>query len=77
MPPAGHLVDIDQVAGFIGAFASWLEMAKIDHGPVFRNIDQWGNIAKTALDPQAINAIVKQRADLARFDSVQFSAHGL
>ncbi len=61
----------------VDALHSWVEVARIDRGPLFRKIDRWGNIAKTALDPQAINAIVKQRAGMAGLDSGEFSAHGL
>lgn len=61
----------------VDALHSWLEVARIQRGPVFRKIDRWGNIAKTALDAQAINAIVKQRAEMAGLDSGEFSAHGL
>ncbi|MDP9838622.1 integrase [Neorhizobium huautlense] len=61
----------------VDALGAWLEIAKIERGPVFRKIDRWGNVAKTALDPQAINAIVKQRAEMAGLDSGEFSAHGL
>jgi integrase len=73
--------DMEEVVYLTGrpvdALLAWLEIANIDRGPLFRKIDRWGNIAKTALDPQAINAIVKQRADLAGLDSGEFSAHGL
>lgn len=73
--------DKDEVVYLTGrpvdALTAWLEMAKIERGPVFGKIDRWGNVAKTALDPQAINAIVKQRAEMAGLDSGEFSAHGL
>lgn len=61
----------------VDALSAWLEIAKIEHGPVFRKIDRWGNIAKNALDAQAINAIVKQRAAMAGLEPGEFSAHGL
>ncbi len=44
---------------------------------MFRAIDRWGNVSKRALDPKAINDIVKQRAFMAGLDPAEFSAHGL
>ncbi|WP_145980608.1 tyrosine-type recombinase/integrase, partial [Agrobacterium tomkonis] len=36
-----------------------------------------GTVSKRGLDPQSINAIIKQRVQLAGFDPGEFSAHGL
>jgi integrase len=44
---------------------------------VFRAIDRWGNVSRRALDPKAINDIVKKRATMARLEAGEFSAHGL
>jgi integrase len=55
----------------------WLRAAKIDAGSIFRAIDRWGNLSRRALDPKAVNDIVKQRAELAGLDPRKFSAHGL
>ena len=43
----------------------------------FSGIDRWGNLAKRALTPQAVNLILKRRAAAAGLDPAQFSAHGL
>lgn len=56
---------------------AWMAAAKIDKGSVFRGIGRWGTVSKRALDPQSINAILKQRAEMAGLDSGEFSAHGL
>jgi integrase len=56
---------------------SWLRASKIDRGSIFRAIDRWGNLSPRALDPKAVNDIVKQRAELAGLDPSEFSAHGL
>lgn len=55
----------------------WLEVAKIDKGSVFRKVDRWGNVSASALEPSAINAIVKKRAQMAGLEPGKFSAHGL
>ena len=73
--------DHDEVVYLTGrpveALGAWLMAAKIDGGSVFRKVDRWGNVMKRALEPAAVNAIVKQRAEMAGFDSGEFSAHGL
>lgn len=73
--------DMDEVVYLSGrpveALDTWLELARITKGSVFRAIDRWGNVSARALDPKAINDIVKQRAKLAGLDPAEFSAHGL
>jgi integrase len=59
------------------ALLAWLARAKITTGAVFRGIDRWGTLERTALSPQAVNLILKKRARLAGLDAVEFSAHGL
>lgn len=61
----------------VDALTVWLLAAKIGSGSVFRKIDRWGNVSKGALEPSAVNAIVKQRAAMAGLDPKEFSAHGL
>ena len=61
----------------VDALNGWLEAGRIESGSVFRAIDRWGNVSKRALDPKAINDIVKQRAFMAGLDPAEFSAHGL
>ncbi|WP_165222320.1 site-specific integrase [Affinirhizobium pseudoryzae] len=61
----------------VDALNAWLKAGTIDSGSVFRAIDRWGNVSKRALDPKAINDIVKQRASMAGLDPAEFSAHGL
>ncbi|UTV41906.1 site-specific integrase (plasmid) [Ensifer adhaerens] len=55
----------------------WLQEAEIKEGPVFRRIDQWGNIDRRALTPQSVNLILKSRCKKAGLDPTLFSAHGL
>ncbi|WOS65828.1 site-specific integrase [Sinorhizobium fredii] len=59
------------------ALKHWLEQANVKDGPVFRRVDQWGNIDRRALTPQSINLILKTRCKQAGFDPALFSAHGL
>lgn len=59
------------------ALNAWMTAAMIESGAVFRKIDRWGNVSKRALEPSAVNAIVKQRAAMAGLEPGEFSAHGL
>ncbi|WP_152096391.1 site-specific integrase [Rhizobium dioscoreae] len=61
----------------VEALKQWLMEAKVDAGPVFRRIDQWGNIDRRALTPQSVNLILKTRCSQAGLDPELFSAHGL
>ncbi|TCU16384.1 hypothetical protein EV132_105136 [Rhizobium sullae] len=61
----------------VEALNDWLAAAKIDSGSVFRGIDRWGNVSRRALDPKAVNDIVKRRAVMAGLDPGENSAHGL
>jgi integrase len=61
----------------VEALNAWLAAARIDKGSVFRGIGRWGTVSRRALDPQSVNAILKQRAQMAGLDSGEFSAHGL
>jgi len=61
----------------VEALNAWMAAAKIDKGSVFRGIGRWDTVSKRALDPQSVNAILKQRAEMAGLDAAEFSAHGL
>ncbi|KAB1115246.1 site-specific integrase, partial [Neorhizobium galegae] len=61
----------------VEALNAWMTAAKIDSGSVFRAIGRWGNVSPQAIDPQSVNAIIKQRAAMAGLDRGEFSAHGL
>jgi integrase len=59
------------------ALLTWMAEAGIASGPVFRKVDQWGNVSRRTLTPQSINLIVKTRAKKAGLDPKLMSAQGL
>lgn len=61
----------------VDALNARITAAKIDKGSVFRGIGRWGTVSRRVLDPQSVNAILKQRAEMAGLDAGEFSAHGL
>jgi integrase len=73
--------DRDEVVYLTGrpveALEEWLKVGHINKGSMFRKIDRWGNVSPRALEPAAINAIVKQRAEMAGLEPADYSAHGL
>lgn len=73
--------DQDEVVYLTGrpveALNERLQAGKIDKGVMFRKIDRWGNVSLRALEPAAIHAIVKQRAEMAGLEPADYSAHGL
>ncbi|MBY3171625.1 tyrosine-type recombinase/integrase [Rhizobium laguerreae] len=58
-------------------YDAWMTASKIDKGSLFRAIGRWGTVSRRALDPQSVNAIIKQRVMMAGLDPAEFSAHGL
>jgi integrase len=73
--------DHDEVVYLTGrpveALNAWLSVGRISSGSIFRKIDRWGNVSARALEPAAINAIVKMRAEMAGLEPADYSAHGL
>lgn len=61
----------------VEALNAWIAAAKIERGSVFRAIGRWGTVSRRTLDPQSINAIIKQRVAMAGLEPGDYSAHGL
>lgn len=61
----------------VEALNAWLAAAKIESGSVFRAIGRWGTVSRRAINPQSINALIKQRVEMAGLEPGEFSAHGL
>ncbi|MCD2184704.1 site-specific integrase [Rhizobium sp. GN54] len=61
----------------VEALKRWLQEARIETGPVFRRIDQWGNVDRRALTAQSVNLVLKSRCAKAGLDPQKFSAHSL
>ena len=61
----------------VTALKTWIALAPIMSGPIFRSIDRFGRVGRTALDGQSVNAILKKRCAAAGLEPARFSAHGL
>ena len=47
------------------ALRCWLDVAQIEHGPLFRRISRWGSVGDVALHEGSVNAILTTRAQEA------------
>ena len=59
---------------------TWLEQSATRYGPVFRKVDQWGNVEDTRLGADAVRRILLKRAAAARLTvhaTERLSPHGL
>lgn len=61
----------------VEALNAWIAAAKINNGSIFRGIGRWGTASKRTIDPQSVNAVLKQQAEMAGLEPREFSAHGL
>lgn len=55
----------------------WLEISGITEGPIFRAINRHSVVSESALTPQSIALIVKERAKAVGLDSTKYSGHSL
>lgn len=61
----------------IDALEAWLAAAKIQAGPIFREVDQHGHVGSKALATRSVARIVKRAARAAGLDEKIFSGHSL
>lgn len=59
------------------AYQHWLEVAKITEGPVFRGVNRHGVISDSAVTPQAVALVVKERAQAINLDPAKYAGHSL
>jgi integrase len=61
----------------VTSLKTWLHASGISEGPIFRRIDQWGNLGVNALHPGTVADIVKKRVSLLGLDPAQYAGHSL
>lgn len=62
----------------VAAFAQWAALAKLDHGPVYRGIDRWGNLSKKAMHPNSLIPLLRNMLAKAGVPDVdEYSSHSL
>ena len=55
----------------------WIEISKIDSGPLFRRFTKGSNLSKNRLTDQSVALIIKDYLELAGIDSKNYSGHSL
>ncbi|MGO4638450.1 site-specific integrase [Mesorhizobium sp. 2RAF45] len=61
----------------IAAVKRWLEIARIEAGPIFLGMDKHGHIIPERISGEAVSDVVKVRVSSAGYDPAVFSAHSL
>lgn len=59
------------------ALRKWLEISKVESGPIFRSIDRHSNISETGLSGRTVARIVQDRAKRAGLNGAIFGGHSL
>jgi integrase len=59
------------------ALRAWIDVARVESGPVFRAVDLKGRVSATALHPRSISKILKRAAARAGLDPRNISGHSL
>lgn len=77
---SGRKVAIPYARGVVcpvTALQQWIAAAGITEGPIFRGVNRHGVIADTALTPQAVALVIKERAQAVGLDHAKYSGHSL
>jgi integrase len=61
----------------VRSLESWLSVARIEEGPVFRPVDRHGRVSVGRLFGEAVSLIVRDRMAAAGFDPTGYSGHSL
>lgn len=61
----------------VRSLKAWLQVSRIESGPVFRSITRHGHISDTALSDRAVALVVQERTGQAGFDASLFGGHSL
>jgi integrase len=61
----------------VRALESWLSIARIEDGPVFRPVDRHQHVSASRLSGEAVSLIVRDRMATAGFDPTGYSGHSL
>lgn len=61
----------------VTALTHWLEIANIDHGAVFRAVTKGNRARPGRLNPESINALIRNAVARAGIDPIPYSAHSL
>ena len=61
----------------VQSLKKWIEISKINNGPLFRRFSKGSNLTENRLTDQTVALLIKQYLQLAGVDSKNFSGHSL
>ncbi|WP_210334868.1 site-specific integrase [Mesorhizobium mediterraneum] len=61
----------------VRGLSDWVAHAATSEGPIFRLMNRHGHISDQRLSGEAVSIIIKERAEAAGFDPVDYSGHSL
>lgn len=61
----------------VHAYQGWVDLAGIEQGPVFRNINRWGQLAETGINKRSIEHILNRVAEGLFATEPRFTTHSL
>jgi len=61
----------------VKSLKKWIEISKINNGPLFRRFSKGSNLTENRLTDQTVALLIKQYLQLAGIDSKNFSGHSL
>lgn len=61
----------------VEAYLAWVAVAGIAHGPVFRRLDRWGNLAADGLHANSLIALLRQILGRAGVAAEAYTSHSL
>ncbi|MFJ2689175.1 site-specific integrase [Pseudomonas sp. NPDC087336] len=61
----------------VQAYMNWITVAGIAHGPVFRKIDRWGNLADDGINPHSLIPMLRRCFRRAGVPSDIYSSHSM
>lgn len=61
----------------VQAYINWITVAGIAHGPVFRKIDRWGNLAGGGINPNSLIPLLRRTFKQAGVPAEMYSSHSM
>lgn len=61
----------------VESLKTWLEIANIERGPIFRLVTRHGHVGTKQLSAEAVNGVIKQYVQAIGFDAAEYSGHSL
>ena len=61
----------------VTSLQKWIEISKINSGPLFRRFTKGSNLSENRLTDQTVALLIKQYLELAGIDSKNYSGHSL